>query len=170
MIDADGLATLEFFRNPPTPFLILDALCFLGALFHNDMLDYAGCKPISWRRWNDGDCRTAECDVHLVVAMLMNDPLCWDCARGDRASVWSDEEIEKSAITPSDLAILPCTFHQHALQSSVFAASWGKLQDGTASIEATMVDIDKITDSYISLQRLQAEVQEPQRPIILQVA
>jgi hypothetical protein len=169
VIGADDLVTPEFFHKTTTPRLVLDTPCFLGTLLHNDVLDYPGCELISWYWWIDGDCRTAKCDVHLIVAMLGNDPLCWDCARGYRASVRSEEEIEKGAVTSSDLAILPCTFHQHALQSSVFAASRGELQNSTASIEATMVNVDKVPDSHVLLQRLRAQLQEPQWPIVLQV-
>jgi hypothetical protein len=106
-------------------------------------------------------CCIAECDVHLIVGMLINDPSCWDCARGHNTLVQSDEEVEKGAVAFGDLAILPCALHKYASQSSIFTPRQSKLQNNTASIEATMIDIDGASHSHVLLQRLQTEVQEP---------
>jgi hypothetical protein len=48
VIGADDLATPKFFRNATTLRLVLDVLRFLGTLPHDNVLNYPGCKLISW--------------------------------------------------------------------------------------------------------------------------
>jgi hypothetical protein len=101
--------------------------------------------------------------------MLIDDPLRWDCTCGYGASVRSDEEIEKGTVAFSDLAILLCTLHEYMLQPSIFTLRQSELQNDTASVEAAMINIDEVPHLQILLQCPRTEVQEPRRPIVLQI-
>jgi hypothetical protein len=102
--------------------------------------------------------------------MLINDLLGWDCACGYGASVQCDEEVEKGAVAFSDLAILPCTFHEYTSLPSILTLCRSELQHHTASIEAAMIDVDKVSYAHILLKCPWPKVQEPQWSIVLRIA